>query len=52
MPNFINLPAFTEDGDVRVVIDAARQPSKAGLRSEIGNIHTVKITLRRTELSA
>jgi hypothetical protein len=26
MPNLLNLPPFTEDGDVQVVVDTARQP--------------------------
>ena len=31
MPNFTNLPAFTEDGDVHVVVETPRQPGEIRL---------------------
>jgi inorganic pyrophosphatase len=53
MPNFINLPAFTEGGDVRVVIETPRgSRAKLAYDPELKAFTLSKIPPRRTDLSA
>ena len=46
MPNFINLPPFTEDGDVHVVVEIPpRKQSQICERRETRDLHSVESLL-------
>jgi hypothetical protein len=53
MPNFTNLPAFTEDGDVRVVVETPRgSRAKFAYDPKLETFAPHQVSLDRTDLSA
>ena len=53
MPNFFNLPPFTEDGDVHVVVETPRgSRAKFAYDPKLETFALTKSLLDRTDLSA
>ena len=52
MPNFINLPPFTEDGDVHVVVETPRgSRAKFEYDPKLETLILIEIAPHRTDLS-